>query len=97
MTELSSFTTQQLEYFATWKDKENSPYVIQKTDDNKLVILKRKFNQVLSDNGMPILIETASEVIAHIDISEFKTEVDNCLKRIELIRNFAAQEGLSVV
>jgi hypothetical protein len=95
MQQLSSFTTEQLEYFATWKD--NGLFTVQITDDNKTVVSKRKFKMEDAVGGCPNLVEIDAEVVAHIDNTDYQAEINNCLKRIELITNFVEQEGISAV
>ena len=94
MTSLSSFTIQQLMYFATWKD--NGIFTVLITDDDKTVVSKRKFKMVDAIGGIPETVEEDAEVVAHIDNTDYKAEIENCLKRIELIKTFCSQEGISV-
>ena len=95
MQQLSSFTTEQLEYFATWKD--NGLFTVLITDDNKTVVTKRKFKMIDTVGGVPEVVEIDGEVVAHIDNADYQTEINNCLKRIDLITNFVSQEGINSV
>jgi len=94
ITNIKDYTTEELEFFTQYRAK--GLFSVEFTDDEKTVVTKKKFKATTTATGIPEFIEDGMEVIAHIDNDDYQSEIDNCLKRIELIRNFVEQEGISV-
>jgi len=93
ITSIKDYTTQQLEYFASYRS--NGLFDVQFTDDNKTIVSKKKYKIIGTETGHPDAIEDGLEVIAHIQNADYQAEIDNCQKRIDLIKQFCIDEGIA--
>lgn len=92
ITSLKDCTAEQLEYFA--KYRQNSLFSVTFSEDNTIVS-KQKYKITGAETGAPVVIDDGIETIAMISNRDYQSEIDDCQKRIDIIRQFMVDEGLN--